>query len=166
MTGKKKCLIAGLLAGLMLAMTGCGNSEPVTEDMFAEVLDSHDFVVKNQSGLIKGDVNFDLVYLASPAEGKSEEGYQSQYQFEYYHFTDEDAAASTYEELDDELVMSYEKADGYVTTDAHTGKTDKRTVETDEEYYVVSRIQDTIVIAIAPTDEKDMAKEILDELGY
>lgn len=181
MKQSKKIQVLTMLCVLMaVLLTACGQKTATDKETFASVLDSHDFEVVDQSSMIAEGSDFSVVYLAQPNSDEtdtesedteisedSETGlFSGQYQIEFYKFNDADSCESTYDTLDDELVSSYKSASGYATTEKSSGSYERRNVTTDSRYYVITRIEDTLIVAISPVSEKDTLNSILKELGY
>lgn len=174
---KKVAWLVCMTLLLSIAMTGCGKHKPVTKDKFAEIMTAEKFEVVDQSSMIAEGSDFSVVYLAQPKDAKEENTEDSdaseetglftgQYQVEFYEFDDKGKCESSYDKLDDELVAAYKNAKGYSTTEKNSKNFSKRTVKTDGRYYVISRVEDTLVIAISPIDESKTIDGMLKKLGY
>lgn len=162
-----------------MSLAGCGKHKPATKDSFAEVMTDKGFEVVDQSSMITDGSDFSVVYLAQPKDETKEKDekkaeteedetglFTGQYQVEFYQFDDEDKCEASYDKLDDELVAAYKNASGYSTTEKNTSHFSKRTVKTDGRYYVISRVENTLVIAISPLDESKTIDSVLKELDY
>lgn len=162
------CMI-GMFAGLL---TGCGRKEVISKKTFADTLTSYDYQVKDQSKMIEEGSDLKTVYLAIPKETKdketekTEQSFQAQNQIEFYEFTDEKAGKEHFKELSNELVAAYKNEDGYETDTKDAKNAEVRVVETKEQYYKLSRIDDTLVVGIAPKDQQKTIEKIFQELGY
>lgn len=163
---------------MAIGLTACGSSkEPTDKDTFAKVLNDNSFKVVDQSSMIAEGSDFSVVYLAQPktdgetTEKSDEESestglFSAQYQVEFYKFNNADKCEATYDKLDDELVSSYKESDGYKTTETDKGSYARRNVTTKSRYYVITRIDDTLIVAIAPQDNVKTIDTILEKLGY
>lgn len=168
-------IVAVLVVGLVVLVSVLTKlKESVTKDTFAEIMTDEGFEVVDQSSMIAEGSDFSVVYLAQPKNLKAEDVestdesglFSGQYQVEFYQFDDADKCEANYDTLDDELVAAYKNAKGYSTTEKNLSNFSKRTVKTDDRYYVISRVNDTLVIAISPIDEAKTIDDVLKKLGY
>ena len=156
---------------LMLSVTACGKSyKSISKDTFAKAVDAEGFTVTDQSSMIKDDSNLEVVYLAQPKDKKDTKDsdekniFSGQYQVEYYKFDTAENCEKSYDNIDDELVSTYKSADGYKTTDKSSGNYANRTVDTKARHYVVTRVEDTLIIAISPAKNADTIDKIVDAM--
>lgn len=161
--------VVGLLAGLL---TGCGTKEVISKKAFAEKVAEYSYQVKDQSKMIAEGSDLKTVYLAIPKKEDTEKKEElekvshAQNQIEFYEFTSEKAGKEHFKKLSDELVAAYKNEKGYETNETSVKNGEMRVVETEKQYYRLSRIEDTLVVGIAPKEQQKDCEKILNDLGY
>lgn len=161
--------VVGLLAGLL---TGCGTKEVISKKAFAEKVAEYSYQVKDQSKMIVEGSDLKTVYLAIPKKEDTEKKEElekvshAQNQIEFYEFTSEKAGKEHFKKLSDELVAAYKNEKGYETNETSVKNGEMRVVETEKQYYRLSRIEDTLVVGIAPKEQQKDCEKILNDLGY
>lgn len=161
--------VVGLLAGLL---TGCGTKEVISKKAFAEKVAEYSYQVKDQSKMIAEGSDLKTVYLAIPKKEDTamkeelEKVSHAQNQIEFYEFTSEKAGKEHFKKLSDELVAAYKNEKGYETNETSVKNGEMRVVETEKQYYRLSRIEDTLVVGIAPKEQQKDCEKILNDLGY
>lgn len=161
--------VVGLLAGLL---TGCGTKEVISKKAFAEKVAEYSYQVKDQSKMIAEGSDLKTVYLAIPKKEDTEKKEESEKvshaknQIEFYEFTSEKAGKEHFKKLSDELVAAYKNEKGYETNETSVKNGEMRVVETEKQYYRLSRIEDTLVVGIAPKEQQKDCEKILNDLGY
>lgn len=161
--------VVGLLVGLL---TGCGTKEVISKKAFAEKVAEYSYQVKDQSKMIADGSDLKTVYLAIPKKEDTEKKEESekvshaQNQIEFYEFTSEKAGKEHFKKLSDELVAAYKNEKGYETNETSVKNGEMRVVETEKQYYRLSRIEDTLVVGIAPKEQQKDCEKILNDLGY
>ena len=161
--------VVGLLAGIL---TGCGSKEVISKKSFAETVSEYSYQVKDQSKMIAEGSDLKTVYLAIPKKEDTEKKEESenvshaQNQIEFYEFTSEKAGKEHFKKLSDELVAAYKNEKGYETNETSVKNGEMRVVETEKQYYRLSRIEDTLVVGIAPKEQQKDCEKILNDLGY
>ena len=64
------------------------------------------------------------------------------------------------------MVAAYKNEKGYETNETSVKNGEMRVVETEEQYYRLFRIEDTLVVGIAPKEQQKDCEKILNDLGY
>ena len=65
-----------------------------------------------------------------------------------------------------EVKETSENEKGYETNETSVKNGEMRVVETEKQYYRLSRIEDTLVVGIAPKEQQKDCEKILNDLGY
>lgn len=174
MKNVKSFMRKGLGLGMLLIcslflLTGCSNKEPIDKATFAKTMDELSYRVEDQSKMISNQ-DFSVVYLARPQseleKEKEDSSYKSQYQVEFYQFKDEESCEKSFDKLDDELVQAYKDAKSYKSGDGGSGNDAYRWIKTDKIFYQISKVDDTIVVGVAPVEQESDLKAVFDKLGY
>lgn len=149
-------VIAGIIVGVVIINKNL-NKEPITAGDFKDIMEDKDFEIidakENQL------TEYDYVKKAYVA---LEEDYD--YQIEFYKLDEEEDAISFYN-TNKKIFESY-KGSSSAETSVSMGNNSKYTLKTNDEYKVVSRIENTVIYADVDEKYEDEVKEILKEIGY
>lgn len=149
-------VIAGIVVGVVIINKNL-NKQPISAGDFKEIMEDKDFEIidakENQL------TEYDYVKKAYVA---LEEDYN--YQIEFYKLDEEEDAIRFYKT--NKEIFEDSKGSSSVETKVSMGNNSKYTLKTNDEYKVVSRIEDTVIYADVDEKYADEVKEILKEMGY
>ena len=165
-TGRRfAALIVCLMALTFFVLVGCSKTQagPVTSaEAYAAVLQEHGFKTVNQTSQIKEGQTLTSAYVST---AKNDEA-SKKCQVEYYTFGTDAECDEQFNKSDNELVSAYVNESGYKTENDFADDHDKRVVETDSRYYVISRQGNAMVIAFGEHDDKTVIDSIFKGLGF
>lgn len=142
----------------MLGIAGCSTDKtPVSADTFEEKMEEAGLTVNDQSEEAAEDSGMSAVKVAF------EEG---NYQIEYYAFEKEEDAKDLYNSVQGGLEDTYESSNGTVKTSKSVGNYASYKLSADDNYFVVSRIGNTLVYSATTSEYKNQVKELVEDLGY
>jgi len=149
-------VIAGIIVGVVIVNKNL-NKEPISAGDFKDIMEDKDFeIVDAMDQFEEYDEYIKKAYIAL------EEDYD--YQIEFYKLNEEDDAISFYKTNKEKFEAS--KSSSSVETRVSMGNNSKYTLKTNDEYKVVSRIEDTVIYVDVDEKYEDEVKEILKEMGY
>lgn len=153
----KKVLCVALCVGT-LVMTGCGeDKEPISADTFEDTMEAAGLIINDET-----ESDGDIFGVEQILVAYSEDGYQ----IEYYLFENEADATQLYNYVTEDLEINYSDADVVAKSRVSFEEYGKYTIAVNGEYYVVSRIGNTLVYATALEEYKDVTKDLVESLGY
>lgn len=142
----------------IFALAGCSvDKTPVSGDTFSEKMEEAGLSINDQTAEVPEDSGMSDVRVAF------EEG---EYQIEFYEFTKEEDAKSLYNVQQGNLEDTYESANGTVKTSKKLGNYASYKLSADDEYYVISRIGNTLVYSATTDEYKNQVKKLVEDLGY
>ena len=148
-----KKLSVVMLFVCMVVFTGCGKSkEKMSVDTFVNHMEQAGLTMMEQSDDIAEDSAITEVQVALAEDNLYQVGVENA---QYFY----NVAKNGIEE-------SYGEVNGNVKTNVSASNYDKYTLLIEGRYYVVSRIEDTLVYVIASSDSKDIVKALVEEIGY
>lgn len=152
---KKLKSVLVVLSILCLFITGCGNKKSITAKEFKSILEQEKFEVIDMTKEVTND-DIVKIYIAVDSNKK--------YQFVFY----ETRNSSLVKELFTENQNSLEsrKHSGYAETTLSLFNYNKYTLNTGGYYFVVSRINNTLVLAQSTSKDKKHLQAILKKIGY
>lgn len=154
---KKLCVAVVLVC--MMVFAGCGKpKEKISVDAFVSHMEQAGLTMMEQSDDIADDSGIIEVQVALAEDNL--------YQVEFYQLDGVENAHYFYNAAKDGIEESYGEANGNVKTNVSASNYDKYTMSIEGRYYIVSRIDDTLVYVIASGDSKDIVKALVEEIGY
>ena len=153
---KKKLLLIAICVFSLFLVTGCDSSKTA--------ITTKDFIAKaEEKGLITADVldqfaEYDFVKEATVAA--SSNGWQ----VEFYVLSDEENAKSMFETNAATFNAASDKKKN--STEVEMGNYKKIAFDTDENYMVLTRVDNTMIYVRVPISTKEETKEFIDTLGY
>lgn len=151
-----KSLLFSLLLVSVLLVTGCGNKTAITSEDFKQKMEEKQYSVDDLTAMFDDSFNMNKVYVATNSD--------TTYQISFYELKDSDTAANFYEENKKDLEDN--KGTGYVDSSVNLNNYSKYTLETNDEYKLLSKIDNTVIILNVKKNYKDEVNSIIKELGY
>ena len=152
----KKFKFLGLLVVIIL-VTACGNKkEEIDEDIFVNKMTNEGFNIVNVEKQFEQYGYFEEAYVALEGNGN--------YQIEFYELENDSYAKNFYDT--NKQIFEQSKTGASIYTNVDLNNTNKYTLTTENEYKVISRINDTVVYLNVKKEYKDEANDILKKLGY
>lgn len=148
----KVLLVYVLVIGLFL--TACGSKTALTNDQFIEKMEAAGYQIVDASNQF-GEGDVEAVTLAMMDE---------KYQIEFYVLPSNDQTVGAFN--NNKSSFEQMKGSGASTSEVNLGNYNYYGLSTGEGYYVVSRIDNTMIFINASAEYKDEIKEVLKELGY
>ena len=148
-------VIAGVIVGAVIINKNL-NKQPITSGDFKDIMEDKDFEIMDVLYQVEDYGYVEKAYIAL------EEDYD--YQIEFYKLDDEDDAIKFYNI--NKGIFEDSKGSASLETKKSMGNNSKYTLKTNDEYKVVSRIEDTVIYADVDDKYEDEVKEILKEIGY
>jgi len=139
----------------LLILTGCFTKEPKTPEQFREIMEDNGFVVSDltdqyEEGLVKS------VLVAMDVK--------NDFQIEYFEQdSDADAIVSFNMNVS---TMEDNKGQIYKTSDFRGQNYENLSMTTNGEYWVVSRIENTVIFAHVSEEHKEVVESMLERLNY
>ena len=147
----KKLVLALVAASLMLV--GCGNKESITASTFTSTMEEKGFEVADVAEQYE-DEEIKNVVIAMNED----------YQVEFYVFSTEDRASAVFAGNKDTIESL--SSGNSVNTSVSMGNFATYSLTTSENYYIVSRIGNTVMYANVGVAHKDAVSSIISEFGY
>jgi len=142
-----------LVLVICLTLAGCSGRTAIGADAFSETMESLGYEILDITD------NYDEEGVSSVLLAIKDD-----YQIEFFELASTELAVSSYN-YNVDIVESYNSL-----TSAHTSATVSNysfyTLSTAEDYYVVSRVDNTFIYAHVPSAHKDEAGAAIKELGY
>ena len=149
-------VVAGIIVGVVIINKNL-NKQPITAGDFKDIMEDKDFEIIDAIDQVDDyDNGIKKAYIAL------EEDYD--YQIEFYKLDEEDDAIDFYK--NNKEIFEDSKGSSSVETKVSMGNNSKYTLKTNDEYKVVSRIEDTVIYLNVDDKYEDEVKEILKEKGY
>ena len=149
-------VVAGIIVGVVIINKNL-NKQPITAGDFKDIMEDKDFEIIDAIDQVDDyDNGIKKAYIAL------EEDYD--YQIEFYKLDEEDDAIDFYK--NNKEIFEDSKGSSSVETKVSMGNNSKYTLKTNDEYKVVSRIEDTVIYLNVDDKYEDEVKEILKEMGY
>ena len=146
-----------VLVVLSLFVTGCGNKKSITGEEFKNKIEKQDkYLLTNAREQFEENDLLVSVYIASDKNYK--------YQVEFYEFKKE-ADAKSFVEGNREI-FEKEKGNSNNESEVNVANYSKYTLKTNDEYKVLSRIDNTVAYVNAKDKYTDEVQEILKLIGY
>lgn len=149
---KKISLIIILIIAVII-LTGCG-TKAISVEEFKTKMEENGFTVSDISEQFAAIAN--KTYVASKAEG---------YQVEFYEFDSVENATNSFE--DNKRLFESVKQDSDKETFVNTNdNVSKYTLESEDRYMLVSKVNNTCIYADINLEYKDELDSILQEINY
>ncbi len=148
---KKKIVLLVLLIVCLIPVTGCFNKDKINAGELREQLEEDGFiVVENKEKL--DDFPGDSALVATNNSG---------YAFMILSFPSVDVAKTSFEQLCNQAEEKNAK-----TKTTTVGNYSEFTLESDNNYYYILRVDDEILVAYGNTGKKSEIKNKLKDMGY
>lgn len=154
MTTTRKILGFFLLALLAMSLTACSSKEAATADAFQKKLESLGYEVVDITAQY---AQFEHIQKALGLE-------KGGVHIEFFKINSKDAATAMFNG-NSERVKKF-KSSGAVESSVSVSNYQTYSLTTDETYYTVSRIDDTLIYAYSSKEKKDVLQDILSGLDY
>lgn len=164
---KKKTLfiILGIILGIFLVFLVSGialfsslnkEKKSMTAKEFKTLMQEKGFVVSDATNQFSQYDYVEQVYIAVPSDYS--------YQIEFYEFSDVDYATSFYN--NNKSIFKSSKGNNSRETSVGIKNYSKYALSTNGKYKVVSRIDNTVIYLNVDSNNKDIVKDLLDEIDY
>ncbi|HKM34902.1 MAG TPA: hypothetical protein VJY54_09175 [Lachnospiraceae bacterium] len=152
---KTKKIFVSILVVLtcITCLTGCTQKKPVTLEEFKNVMSSAGFTIVDATDQATGD-SITAISLATKEE----------YQIEFYVFTENKFAASAFIQ-NQSIFESYESGSTY-SLNKEIGNYAYYSLVSDGECYILARVDNTLMYAVADATYKNDITELAQKLGY
>lgn len=128
----------------------------ITAEEFKSVMENKGYIIINAKEQFDGFNYIQDVYIAMSDDGE--------YQIEFYKMSDKEDATMFYEH--NKSVFESSKSSSSAQTNNDMKNYSKYTLQSNNKYMVISRIEDTVVYVNVDSKYKDNIKDILKEIGY
>ena len=152
---KKRILFSLLVFTLLFTLTGCFSKKALTAEEFKAKMSEKEFAVDEKNEGISDSI-LKKEYKAEEKNGK--------YEIDFYEFIDEKEAKGFYNLIKATLELQFKS--GVVKTETEATNNQKYTVKSSDGYYVVIRVDNTVINVETSKTYKDAVDEIIDYLGY
>ena len=141
---------------ILVLLTGCAlkQKEPIDDEIFSRVMTNEGFKVVDVEQQFEQYGYFEDSYVAT----------NNNYQIEFYELENEKNAIEFYNTNKSIFESQKSAVDVYSSIDLKN--INKYTSTTDNEYKVISRIDDTVIYLKVDKKYKDEVNHILSKLGY
>ena len=157
---KKVLSISIALIAILVVMTGCEMSRTAIDaETFKEKAEAADLTVQDSTAQQEGNDIIDEYYIAYKGSADATE-----YQIEFVIFSSEDVAKSDY--LKHKNDVEALKGSVSSSTSAEIGNYAYYTLTTDGKYYVISRVDNTLVYVETTDEHKSVVSDFIKGLGY
>lgn len=148
-------VIGAIITGVVIINKN-KNKESITANEFKDKMEDMNYIIVDAKNQFEEYDYIEKVYLAVP------EDYE--YQIEFYEMDREEQAITFYNHNKD-IFESY-KSSISSETSVNIGNNAKYTLTTEDEYRLLSRIDNTVIYVHVDKEYKDKIKETLKEIGY
>jgi len=152
---KKIKVLMFLITSLVVLtfLTGCTNKTPITGDEFKVSMEENGYTIYETDDFSNIDSILG-VYIAKKNDS----------QIEFYQMDSVDYAKDFYE--NNEGILETMTGSASFNSKINMANYSKCTFLYDDEYYIVSRIEDSVIYVSGTSDDKDEINKILEDLGY
>lgn len=140
----------------IISITGCQNKNAITTDTFKTKIEDLGYVLQDVKSQFSEYDYIKEAYIAADSNYN--------YQIEFYILEDEENAKNFYENNKTIFENSKTRNSAYTSVDVKNYA--KYTLATNNEYKVVSRIDNTVIFTDSDSKYKDDINKILKKLGY
>lgn len=141
---------------ILFMVTGCSSKSPITTSEFKSKMEVHGYVVSDKKSEMLDYDYIDEVYVANSSD--------STHFIEFYVLSDDRYATSFFEIKKSEFEKFEGSASSQVTVDLNDYT--KYEVTVNNQYKLVSKIDNTVLYFDIPSSSKKIVKDIVKELGY
>ncbi|MBR2715330.1 MAG: hypothetical protein IKB73_03885 [Ruminococcus sp.] len=150
----KRIFALFLVVILCVTLVGCNEKTAVTAEQFTEIMESNDFSVVDSTLFAQTVVSSDTVLTALSDE----------YELDYYKLKNETSAQHLY--LLNKEAFTEQMSDTDSTSETNDGNYDYFEGVTDTDFYMTSRIGDTLIYCYTDKEYKDEITTLIKALGY
>ena len=152
---KKIFYLVPLLLIVLVFISGCENKKPITAETFQKAMEKREYKV--------------LDYTESYADAGVKKVLESadidnNFGIKYFEFNSENEAKDFYEFNQNILEDNNNVKESQIKTEINNYQ--KYSLTADDQFYVLSRIDNTVVTVDAPKKYKKEMKKMLEEIGY
>lgn len=152
----KKIAVTLFLFIVLFSLTGCKNKDSITAQEFKSRMEKENFVLTDAKSQFSEYNYIQSVYVARDKD--------DEYQIEFYQMSDDTNAQNFFNT--NKTIFEQNKSSSSSQTSKSVKNYSKYTLTSNGKYYVVSRINNTVIYASVDEEHKDDVKDILDELNY
>ena len=152
---KKLLLFSLLCITLLVALTGCLSKTAITADSFKSSMESMNYVVVDYTSQFDSE-DVKKVYAGINPTGS--------FQIEFFELGTESLARSSY--LTNLETMEKSKGSMSSSTSFTGTNYEKATQTSNNEYWLVSRVENTFIFVHSSDTNKDAINKVVDSLGY
>ena len=138
---------------MVLFLVGCSNKTKIEGSKFREEMEKNGYIVIDT---IVSQDDSEKNFVAQEKEGK--------YQIEFYELSSKDKAKEKFSNY--KKGIDNENTNNFKKKSVKTGNYEKYTLETDDIYFLISRIDNTMIYLSVDTEYKNDINKIIKELGY
>ncbi len=149
-------LVIGAVITGVIIINKNRNKESITADQFKDKMENMNYIIVDAKDQFD---EYDYIEKAYIAISKDYE-----YQIEFYEIDGEEQAISFYNH-NKNIFESYKTSVSYETS-VSIGNNSKYTLTTENEYRLLSRIDNTVIFVHVDKEYKDKINEDLKEIGY
>lgn len=150
----KKVFIGLFCMIFIFSLVGCGKKKKISPETFKSKMEEKNVTINEPQNTDSEEV---VKYLFAREN-------DSMYSIEFYEFTNSKAAQTSFDELKSELMSLAVK--GSVSSNFKSDTRSKYMLTNNDNYYVASVIDNTLLFAVSPVEYKNDLKKIIKELGY
>ncbi|MGN0430917.1 MAG: hypothetical protein ACI4EQ_01005 [Lachnospiraceae bacterium] len=149
-----KVIAMAMMMILLAGLTACGNRTAVSVSEFNNVLEDKGYIIEDATGQIAPE----SITAISLAVGDD-------YQIEFYEFKNNAAATAVFNE-NKNIFESYASGGASAEITKNIMNYSYYSVTSSGTYYMLAKIDNTMLYAVADSEYKDEIVEIVKELGY
>lgn len=153
---KLKYLLLPLFIVSILLITGCKDKTAISAEEFKTKMEEKQYSVDDLTNIFVDSVNVEKVYIATSSD--------TNHQIAFYQFSDTSIATNFYEQNKTNYESNKKSASS--NTSVELKNYSKYTLKTNDEYKVLSRIDNTVIMLEVNSKYENDVKNILKELGY
>lgn len=156
MKNVKRFLLSLLFIVCIFSLTGCKNKTSLKSNEFKSRMEAKNFIVYDATNQMQSNNYIDKIYVAVQKD--------SNYQIEYYELKNEDNAISFYN--NNKKLFQSSKGSKSEEKSKSVNNYSKYTLETNDSYKVISRIDNTAIYINADIKYKKDIESVLKGIGY
>jgi len=155
-----KKIIAAIVSVLLICsvfcMTGCGEKTSITAETFKTTMDASGYTVQDATSQFADYPQITQVYIALGENGA--------YQIEFYEFDSVESARMMFNGNKSNFEATI--IDNYSKSSSSLANYDRYVLTANEQFKVLSRIDNTLIYINVPVEYKDAVKTVLEQIGY
>ena len=152
----KKFLITLLLLVCVLPLTGCLKKDTIDVEKFTSEMEGRGFNVEKTADFADGPKGLNVYYVASKTG--------INYKVELYVFDVKDNAKTAF--ANQKETLNNTNSSNYTQTEMNGLNYSTYTLGNDSGYYHIIRVDEKIIYAYGPAEDKGDMKDIIKALGY